>query len=71
MARPTHQRRNVLVDFQSLVGSNGSPTLFDRRDDLNHVSLADLVDAPASPGLSDFPTKKPCDLATGAVLGQA
>ena len=64
---PAQERLNRL---QGLVGSNWSPALFDRRDDLNYISFADLVNALASPGLSDFSAKKPCDLAGGAVLGQ-
>src|SRR5262249_40519205 len=48
-----------------------SPALLDRRDDLNHISLADLMDAPAGPGSANLPAKELSDLAPGAILRQA
>jgi hypothetical protein len=45
--------------------------LLNSRDDFNHVSLGDLVDTPAGPGLSNLAAKKPGDLCNGAVFGQA
>src|SRR5262249_53348002 len=67
--RPAHApAQERLERLQGLVGGDGSPTLLDRGDDLNHVSLADLMDAPTAPPLADLPAKEPRDLATGAVL---
>jgi hypothetical protein len=54
--------------LQSFVGGDRRPSLFDGRDDLNDIALANLVDAPAGPGLANLPAKEPSDLATGAIL---
>jgi hypothetical protein len=65
MARPTHQR------FQGFIGGDRGTPLFDRRDDLDHVSLADLMDAFAGPSLCHFAAKQPRNLGPGAVLREA
>jgi hypothetical protein len=54
--------QECLERLQRLVRGDGSPALLYRGDDLNHVSLADLMDAPAGPGLSHLSTQKPGNL---------
>ena len=47
----THAPAQECLDrLQGLVGGDGSPALFDRRDDLNYISLTDLMNALAGPG---------------------
>jgi hypothetical protein len=64
---PAKERFNRL---QGLVGGDRHAPLLDGGDDLNNIALANLMDAPASPGLANLPTKKPGDLAPGTVLRQ-
>src|SRR5262249_8591663 len=54
-----------------LIGGNRRPPLLDGGDDLDDITLANLVNAPARPGLPNLPAKKPSDLAAGAILRQA
>jgi hypothetical protein len=56
--------------LQRLVRGDRSSTLFDGRDQLNNVPLADLVNALAGPCPASFSTKQPCDFSAGAVLGK-
>jgi hypothetical protein len=62
LAHAPAQKR--LERLQGLVGR--SAPLLDRRNDLNHISFADLMNAPAGPGLSHLSTQKPRNLATGS-----
>jgi hypothetical protein len=41
--------------LQGLVPGGRGPALFNSRDQFNHVSLANLMNAPADPGQTDFP----------------
>src|SRR5208337_2666676 len=54
--------------LQRFVGSCRCPPLFDSGDDLNYVSFADLMNTLAGPGLSNFATKEPGNLARRTVL---
>src|SRR5262249_39620127 len=60
-----------LGHLQSFIGGNRRPPLLDGGDDLDDITLANLVNAPARPGLPNLPAKKPSDLAAGAILRQA
>src|SRR5262249_16406339 len=65
----THAPPQERLDrLQGLVGGGRCPALLDRRDHLNHISLSDLMNAPAGPRLSHLPTKQPGNLGDGAVL---
>jgi hypothetical protein len=57
-----------LERLQGLVGSAGSPALYNSGNHVNHISLADRMNAPASPGLSHLPSKESGVLGGGAVL---
>jgi len=55
---------------RGLIGGDRCPALLNGGDYLNDIALADLVDAPAGPGLANLPAKEPSDLAPGTVLRQ-
>jgi hypothetical protein len=62
---PAQERLDRL---QGLVGSAEGAALFNGGNDFNDISLTDLMDAPADPGLSHLPTKKPGNFVDRAVL---
>ena len=72
LSRPVPLDRSF-ADFerlQGLVGGDRSAPLLDRRNDPDHISFADLMNAPAGPGLSHLSTQEPRNLAGRPVPGQ-
>src|SRR5262249_9122964 len=67
---PHAPAQECLDRLQRLVGGCGSTSLFNRRDDGNHVALADLMNAPPGQRLSYLPTKQSRGFGSRAVLGQ-
>src|SRR5262249_27643500 len=54
--------------FQGLIGRDRCPALLNGGDHLNHISLRDLMNAPAGPRPTDLTTKESGNLAPRAVL---
>jgi hypothetical protein len=55
----THAPAQECLDgLQSLVRCDGSPALFNGRDEFNYIPLADLMNAPAGPRLARLATKE-------------
>jgi hypothetical protein len=53
-----------------VIGGDWRPALFNRRDNLHDISLANLMDASASSGSCHLPAKQPGNLGPRAVLRQ-
>jgi hypothetical protein len=66
---PTHAPAQEGLDrLQGFVSGYRRPPLLDGGDDLDDIALANLVDAPAGPGLAHLPAEQPRNLAPRAVL---